>query len=254
MLAGTAAGMGEALTPMQLLWINLVSDVLPAIGLALEPPDADLMRQRPKQANERILTRDHLGRLGTEAGVIAAGAFAAGLYGALRHGHASPQARTVTFGSVVTAQLLHALNYRAAHGAAEGTRNSILPSVIGGSLIAQVAAILLPGLRNLLGVATIDVLDVFALFPARVLPSFVNSARKTEQVQNTTLHFRSVKPHSPPPPQAAAGRMGGERPSDLTRLLQRAAPAAASPIAATASASDTTAARALARRLQGSIP
>src|SRR6267142_255316 len=62
MLAGTAVGMGEMLAPMQLLWINLVSDVLPAIGLALEPPDAGVMRQPPKQANERILTRDHVGR------------------------------------------------------------------------------------------------------------------------------------------------------------------------------------------------
>jgi P-type Ca2+ transporter type 2C len=253
MLAGTAAGMGEALAPMQLLWINLVSDVLPAIGLALEPPDADVMRQRPKQANERILTRDHVGRLGTEAGVIAAGAFAAGLYGALRHGHASPQARTVTFGSLVTAQLLHALNYRSTHGAAEGTRNSILPSVIGGSLVAQCAAMLLPGLRNLLGVATIDVLDAAAMIAGGVLPFFVNAARKAEQVQNTTLHFRSVKPDSALPLQADEARIRGECPSDLTRLLQRAAPAAA-PIAATASASDATVARALARRLQGSIP
>jgi Ca2+-transporting ATPase len=251
MLAGTAAGMGEALAPMQLLWINLVSDVLPAIGLALEPPDADVMRQRPKQANERILTRDHVGRLGTEAGVIAAGAFAAGLYGALRHGHASPQARTVTFGSLVTAQLLHALNYRSTHGAAEGTRNSILPSVIGGSLVAQFAAMLLPGLRNLLGVAAIDVLDAVAMIAGGILPFFVNAGRKTEQVQNT-LHFRSVKPDSAPPLQADEARVRGERPSDLTRLPQRAAPAAA-PIAAT-SASDTTVARALARPLQESIP
>jgi P-type Ca2+ transporter type 2C len=253
MLAGTAAGMGEALTPMQLLWINLVSDVLPAIGLAVEPPDADVMRQPPKQANERILTRDHVGRLGTEAGVIAAGAFAAGLYGALRYGHASPQARTVTFGGLVTAQLLHALNYRSTHGAAEGTRNSILPSVIGGSLVAQSAAMLLPGLRNLLGVAAIDVLDAVVMIAGGVLPFFVNAARKTEQVQKTTLHFRSVKPGRAPPPQADEGRMGIERPSDITRLLEQAAPAA-SPIAATASASDTTDAPALARRLQGSIP
>ena len=254
MLAGTSAGMGEMLTPMQLLWINLVSDVLPAIGLALEPPDAGMMRQPPKQANERILTRDHVGRLGTEAGVIAAGAFGAGLYGALRYGHASPQARTVTFGSLVTAQLLHALNYRSTHGAAERTRNSILPSVITGSLAAQSAAMLLPGLRNLLGVAAIDILDAVVLIAGGVLPFFVNAARKTEQAQKTTLHFRSVRPGSAPPPHAAGGRMGVERPSDLTRLLERAAPAASSPIAAPASACDTTVARALARRLQGSIP
>jgi P-type Ca2+ transporter type 2C len=252
MLAGTAAGMGEVLTPMQLLWINLVSDVLPAIGLAVEPPDADVMRQPPKQANERILTRGHIGRLGAEAGVIAGGAFAAGLYGALRYGLASPQARTITFGSLVTAQLLHALNYRSAHAADERTRNSILPSVIGGSLVAQSAAMLLPGLRNVLGVAAVDVLDAITMIAGGVLPFFVNATRRTEPVQKATLHFRSVKPDRPPM-QAGEGKAGVERPSDLTRQLQRAMPVA-SPTVATVSASDTTVARAHARRLQGSIP
>jgi hypothetical protein len=72
------------------------------------------------------------------------------------------------------------------------------------------------------------------------LPFFVNAARNTQQVQKTTLHFRSVTSDSAPPPQADEGRMGDERPRDLIRRLERAAPAAASPIAATASASDTT--------------
>jgi Ca2+-transporting ATPase len=247
MLAGAAGGMGEMLTPMQLLWINLVSDVLPAIGLALEPPDADVMRQPPKRADERILTRDHVGQLGAEAGVIAAGAFGAGLYGALRYGLASPQARTVTFGSLVTAQLLHALTYRSTHGATERKGSPILPSVIGGSLVAQSVAMLLPGLRSVLGVAAIDILDAVAMIAAGVLPFLVNAARKSERAQKATLHFRRGKP------PAQAGEVGGERSSALTRLLPRPAPAAP-PIAAAASASDTTAARALARRLQGSIP
>jgi len=117
--------------------------------------------------------------------------------------------------------------------------------------MAQSAAMLLPGLRNLLGVGPIDVLDAVVLIAGGVLPFFVNAAHKTEQAQKTTLHFRSVKPGSAPPPHAAEGRMGVERP-DLTRLLERAT--AASPIAATVSACDTTVARALARRLQGSIP
>jgi Ca2+-transporting ATPase len=259
MLAGTATGMGEVLTPMQLLWINLVSDVLPAIGLALEPPDADVMRQPPKQADESILSRAHVGRLGTEAGVIAASAFGAGLYGALRYGFGSPQARTVTFGSLVTAQLLHALTYRSTHRAAEGsqlTRNPILPTVIGGSLVAQCAAMLVPGLRNVLGVAPVGVLDAVAMVVGGVLPFLVNAARETEPVQTkATLHFRSVTPQGPPLPLAGEGRVGVavERPSGLTRLPRRAV-SAAPPAGAPASASDTTVAAALARRLQGSIP
>jgi P-type Ca2+ transporter type 2C len=251
MLAGTVAGMGEVLTPMQLLWINLISDVLPAIGLALEPPDADVMRQPPRRADESFLTRRHVGRLGAEAGVIAAGAFGAGLYGALRYGLGSPQARTVTFGSLVTAQLLHALNYRSTHGDAEGsqlTRNPILPSIIGASLVAQSAAMLVPGLRNLVGVAPIGILDAVAMVAGGVLPFLVmNEARKTEPAQTkATLHFRRDRPEGTP-----LTTIEGRPSSGLTRLPQRAAPVAP-PIVA--SVCDTTVAGALARPLQRSIP
>jgi Ca2+-transporting ATPase len=233
--------MGEMLTPMQLLWINLVSDVMPAIALAVEPPQADVMRQPPKHASERILTRGHVAELGTEAGVIAAGAFGAGLYGALRHGYASPQARTATFGSLVTAQLLHALTYRS-DGARERTASSILPTVIGASLVAQAAAMLVPGLRNVLGVAALDIFDAIAMMAGGILPFFVNAARKTEPLQKATLHFRSRSRELAPP-----------QPSALTPPQQRAAPAALA-IASTRSAADAAAARVLAPRLRDSTP
>lgn len=242
MLAGSAAGMGEMLTPMQLLWINLVSDVMPGIGLSLEPPDAGVMHQPPTQAGESILTRAHIGRLGTEAGIIAAGAFAATLYGALRRGPGSPQARTIAFGSLVTAQLLHALTYRSAGPKPENNRlagRSTLPAIVGGSLVAQSAAMLLPGLRNLLGIAPLDVMDGVVMAAGGILPFFANAARKTGPVQTpATLHFRAVRPeeHSP-------------RAGALTVLPRRAA-AAVPAIAATASDYDTIAATAIARRLE----
>src|SRR5205085_1449327 len=68
MLAGTAAGFGEMLSPIQLLWINLISDVLPAIGLAMEPPEPDAMERGPTDANEPMVRRGHMGRLGSDAG------------------------------------------------------------------------------------------------------------------------------------------------------------------------------------------
>ena len=54
MIAATAAGVGEALSPMQLLWINLVSDVLPGLGLALEPPEPGVMEHAPRDGDEPI--------------------------------------------------------------------------------------------------------------------------------------------------------------------------------------------------------
>src|SRR5262249_56326210 len=114
------------------------------------------------------ISGDDVGGVGGEAGLIGAGAFGAGLYGAVRYGHGSPQARTVTFGGLVTAQLLHALTYQSTHRAAEYHEpkgNSLLPTVIGGSLVAQSGAMLLPGLRNLLGAAAIDLPDAVVTLP-----------------------------------------------------------------------------------------
>ncbi len=209
MLAGSIAGIGDVLSPMQLLWINLISDVLPGIGLALEPPEPDVMQQRPRPADEAILRRDHFQRLGTEAGIITAGASGAGLYGALRYGYASPQTRTLTFGSLVTAQLLHALTCqsptRSIFAPGEMTRNPALLGIVGGSLAAQSAAMLLPGVRGLLGVAPIGVVDGLAMIAGGVLPFLVNEARKSgAPTDNAALHFRRHTYQS-----ALASRMRG---------------------------------------------
>jgi P-type Ca2+ transporter type 2C len=243
MLAGSAAGMGEMLTPMQLLWINLVSDVLPAIGLSLEPPDADVMHQPPRQVGESILSRAHVGGLGAEAAIITAGAFASSLYGAMRRGPGAPQTSTIAFGSLVTAQLLHALTYRSAGRTPDDTQRTVsstVPAIVGGSLIAQSAAMLLPGLRNLLGVAPLDLMDGMVMAAGGLLPFLVNAARKTGSAASPTLHFHGVRP------EPRSLRTGAARERALTLLPRRAA------AAVPGSGNDTAGATAPARRLERS--
>ncbi len=184
-LGATAAGFGEPLTALQLLWINLISDILPGLGLAFEASEPDEMQRPPRPADSAIVGRGDFGPLAAEGGIIAAGALAACGIGVLRHG-VSAQARTMTFGSLIVAQLLHALTCRSAtHGPFTGgpplQPNRPLMGALLFSFALQGVALLAPGVRGMLGVVPLGPLDVLVTVGGGVLPYVVNEARKGAQ-------------------------------------------------------------------------
>ncbi|XXX80384.1 cation-transporting P-type ATPase [Sorangium sp. So ce134] len=111
MLAGALAGVSP-LTPLQLLWINLLTDVAPALALALEPAEPGVMRRPPRDPAAPLLGGRDLRALGVDAAMMSGASLAAYALG----GRAAAGSRAFT--ALVTAQLLHILACRA--GAAEG--------------------------------------------------------------------------------------------------------------------------------------
>src|SRR5439155_18134466 len=110
MLFATATGLARPLSPGQLLWINLLTDVLPAMGLALEPPDRELMTAAAlSDAATPVVPRRDFGLLLRDGGIIAGSALAAQRWAARR---GAGTGATVGFASLMTGQLLYALACR----------------------------------------------------------------------------------------------------------------------------------------------
>ncbi len=111
MLLASLLGWPTPLLPVQLLWINLATDGLPALALAMEPPEPGLMRRRPRRSTESMLSWS-LGSVVIGQGVLlAAVGMAAFAYG-YRQEHNLNQARTMTFCVVVYGELFRSLAAR----------------------------------------------------------------------------------------------------------------------------------------------
>ena len=183
MLAATALGLGEGLTPIQLLWINIVTDVLPGIGLAVEEADPLALEKGPASPELPLLGDSEIGVLLSEGATLAAGALLAGTYGAIRFGANSHQMRSMTFGSLVSAQLQHALACRAPgeniFQRTDLKSNPILTKILIGSFVLQAGAYFVAPLRRALGLAPIGFgAGVITAFSS-VLPSLVTLWRCT---------------------------------------------------------------------------
>jgi Ca2+-transporting ATPase len=185
MLAGTTLGIGQPLNPMQLLWLNLVTDVFPGLALALEPPEPDILNQPPRDPNEPIVRGADFRRIVLEATTLSASTLSAYGYGLSRYGIGAP-ASTIGFMSLTCIQLVHALSCRSSKRTLFLPQQQLPPNryltlALGGSLSLQLLATLIPGLRQLLKIAPINPVDVGVIAASAVMPLFVNEATKREE-------------------------------------------------------------------------
>jgi Ca2+-transporting ATPase len=112
MLAGLAAETGQApLLPIHLLWLNLVTDGLPALALGLEPAEPGIMRRPPRDPAEQVLSRDLWPLIAVQSAVIPLATLSAFVW-AYSGPDSMRYAQTVTFATLVTAELLRAYTSR----------------------------------------------------------------------------------------------------------------------------------------------
>lgn len=188
------------LTPMQLLWINLLSDVLPAIALAAEPPEGDVMRLPPRNAGVPLVGKRELLDYAGQGAWLTAGTLGAYLYGASRYG-LGPRSSGIAFNTLMLGQLLHALTSRSRNPELAHTKDQARPNMlygaVGGSIALQIAANLLPFMRNFLGLGNgITVTDITIIMAGAGIPFLCNETAKNRMGRDQKNFRPDVTPLS----------------------------------------------------------
>ncbi len=112
-LFNSIAGLPQPFAAIHLLFINLLTDSLPAIGLGLEPHQDDVMQRKPRPAGESILTRSFLGKVGYSGLLIGMATVAAYLIG--YHNSSAEAGMTMAFATLCMSRLLHGFSCKADH-------------------------------------------------------------------------------------------------------------------------------------------
>lgn len=99
------------LLPLQILWMNLVTDVFPALALALEPPTPEVMHHPPRSPQRAMLSKQFLILIGWQAGMIAAITLVAYKWALQTYGPGK-HARTIALFVLISAELGHFFNCR----------------------------------------------------------------------------------------------------------------------------------------------
>jgi len=181
MFSGIALNIGQPLTPIQLLWINLISDIAPGLALALEPPEPDIMNIPPRDPKKPIVTNQDLKRVTFESAMLSAGALSAYGYGIARYGQGQ-NASTIAFMSLTMGQLIHSLSCRSEkHNIFESyslPNNKYLTGSLLISFTMQGLALFVPALRSLLGIGLINPIDGLIIGGSAIIPFLINESTK----------------------------------------------------------------------------
>ena len=167
------------LLPLQILWVNLVTDLFPALALAVEPPEADLMHQPPRDPAESILSRSFFLLVSWQGALLAGLCLMAYGWSLERYGPGD-HARTVALMSLIGCQVGHLFNCRSrTRSALEGLfRNRWLwLSLLLVGLLQGVAIGYAP-LVEMLGTVTLTLVDLWVVGATVFVPILVVEAIK----------------------------------------------------------------------------
>lgn len=163
--------------PVHLLFINLVTDSLPAIAIGMEPSNAFLLYEKPRKQNESILNKEVLKQIGFE-GIIIAVATMIAYYIGLQTNHAT--ASTFAFATLCLARLFHGFNCRGRQSIFKlkltSNKYCIYAFITGYFLLNLI--LFVPALHSVFAVSEIAYNQIFMINVLALLPTIMIQFKK----------------------------------------------------------------------------
>ena len=154
------------LYPIQILWINLVTDGLPALALGVDPAEPDLMARPPRNPKQGILTGRNLLLILFQGMIMTLSALSALLIANFVFKVNDSQIRTVVFGTLVLLQLLHSFNFRVGrrfYFSKSLFANKYLLGAFLLSMILQIFVIFIPPLNSIFKTAPLSLNLIYVI-------------------------------------------------------------------------------------------
>ncbi|HEY9442943.1 MAG TPA: cation-transporting P-type ATPase [Gemmatimonadales bacterium] len=179
-LGAAVAGYPSPLLPLQILWLNLLTDTFPALALAVEPGEADVMRQPPRDPKAQILFPAMLWRVGIYGALIAGCTIAAYAWG-LRGDGSTARASTLAFLTLAYGQIFHLGNARSDEPVVRwrkvvANRWALAAVAVAGGF--QLLAIAAPPLARVLGVHRPEAMDLLVALVLALVPAVIGQGAK----------------------------------------------------------------------------
>jgi magnesium-transporting ATPase (P-type) len=160
LIAAILMGMTLPITPVQVLWVNMITAVTLGLALAFEPPEPGLMDRPPRPPAEPLLTRFLVWRIVLVTAVIVTGALLLFLWEYHRDGDTLEEARTIAVNVLVMGELVYLFNSRFLLASSVSLRgffgNRYAVLAVGVLIPLQLAFTYLPMMQTLFGTAAID--------------------------------------------------------------------------------------------------
>jgi Ca2+-transporting ATPase len=184
------------LLPIQLLWLNLVTDSFPALALGQEVGEPDIMQQKPRGQKEPIMNRRMITTIVGQSLAIFAAVFAAFQIGLMRYpadGEASVGARTIAFITLILAELLRSFSARSESFPVLSLgvfRNRLLNQAVLLSLALMLLVVYVPFLNPIFSTQPLDWLDWLIMVPLALVPFVVAELSKWADRSGRSLSSR----------------------------------------------------------------